>query len=295
MKIILTVLYVCLQLWLATQPAFAQDTYTLKSKTRETDYTIGSVARQHLTITLPLGYRLDEGSLPVVGQTEAIELRNVQWSFQDKQGKTHYTLDIDWQIFVAAETVKSTPLRGLELVFKRNTQSLTVPVPPDSVLISNLLPPKMDAAHVKPYPDIEPPLINLVPLYYVIAVSVFLLLLTGTYCAWYFGWIRLPRESSMPFRQAWRAIKQLPAAHIDSSKQAMQILSRAFDQYAGFAVTKENVSQVLAQRPALGVHAELIRTFYADLQQTFFAGAQPHHSAATLVDMARQLSKLELS
>lgn len=292
---VLITLCVLIQLWQAMPVALAQDRYTVQSTTRETDYTIGSVARQHIVVNLPSGYRLDEGSLPPTGQTEAIELRAAQWSFQDHQNKTRYQFWVDWQIFVAAETVKSTPLRSLELVFQRHGKRLTVPVPADSVLVSNLLPPKMDAAHVQPYPDIAPPVIRLQPFIYTMIVSVLLFLVACLYGACYFGWLRLPQESSMPFRQAWRAIKRLPATQADANKLAMQHLSRAFDQYAGFAISKENLSQALMQRPSLGVHSESIQVFYADLQQTFFAGAPPQHSLAALTEMARRLSKLELS
>lgn len=269
----------------------------LQSQTRETDYTLGSVARQHLTIDVPKGYVLDEGSLPEKGVTEAIELRDVRWQTEDIGNITRYRFVIDWQIFVAFETVKSTPLRSLELVFNHHNASkhMTVRVPPDSVLVSNLLPPKMDEKHVQPYPDVSPFAINTQPYWLSLFVGLVLLVLSGAYIAWFMGWIRLPSERNMPFRQAWRQMKALSPSQASSTQEAMRLLGQACSQYAGQTVTVENLAGVVNKQQALQPYQDALFGFYQDVQATFYAGQLPKSSLASLVKLSKQLSRLEVA
>jgi hypothetical protein len=268
--------------------------YTIVSHTREADYVIGSVARQYLAIKVPLGYRLDEGSLPEQGVTEAIELRDIHWQFVDENNVTNYSFDIDWQIFVAFDTVKSIPLRSLALVFKREGHAISIEIPADSVLVSNLLPPKMDVKHVQPYPDVTPQSIKLTPFLIILFLSLSVLVSALIYIGWYFGWITFPAEKKMPFRQAWRAIRKLTSDEQSVSK-ALQIISRAFNQYAGYSVTAENLTLLLRQRVDLQPFTIEIKQLYQDIQLNFFAGKSPKFRFDDIKKLSNQLSKLELS
>ena len=281
-------------LWCFMLQAHATESFTIKSETRETDYTIGSIANQHLVVTVPKGFRLDEGSLPEQGLIEAIELQNAHWHFEDKKSVTVYHFDLAWQIFVASEAVKVTPLRNLELAFKRGKENLIVSVPADKVIISNLLPAQMDAAHVKPYPSVLPGVISTNPFIAALVAGVAGLLLSAIYFAWRLGWITLSKERSMAFRQAWRAIKQLRRRQGDDVAQAMQILSRAYDAFAGYAVSPENINRLFTARPALAQHESATLRFYEDLQSVFYAGHAPQHNIADIERLAHQLSKLEM-
>lgn len=264
------------------------------SYTRETDYTIGSVAHQYLTVSVPKDYRLDEGSIPEKGVTEAIELRSIEWDIDESTAMTRYHFRIDWQIFVAAETVKSVPLRSLSLVFKRNKHSITVNIPPDSVLVSNLLPPKMDAKHVLPYPDISPPRVTNTPLIILLCLASASFIISSLYIAWYLGWIRLPMEKAMPFRKAWRTMRNLNE-DAASTRQAMQMLSHAFSHYAGFSVTRESMPRMLAERAPLTPYQQEITQFYDDMQLTFFAGQSTMNNVGSLKVLAKKMSRIELS
>lgn len=280
--------------WAAESTAAAEVPFTVHSMTRETDYTIGDIARQTVHVRVPSGYVLDPASLPQVMHNEAIELRQVHWAERTLPDGHHYTLRLDWQIFVAAEAVKSMPLKPLHLVFKRDGQTLNVPVPADKVLVSSLLPPKMDEAHVALYPDAPLPRWSLLATLQGVVVCVVLFALSLLYLSWYAGWLTLPQERRMPFRQAWREIRRLPdkQAHVP---QAMRLLSRAMDQFAGQTITIENLPVFLHQQPRLAEHAVALQAFYQDLQQTFFAGQVPRHGMAALRQLGRQLSQLEVS
>ncbi len=281
-------------LWCIMLQANAAESFTIKSETRETDYTIGDIAHQYLTVIVPKGFHFDEGSLPEKGQVEAIELRDVKWHFQDKDNARIYYFDLAWQIFVAYESVKVSPLRSLELVFTRGKENLIVPVPADNVIISNLLPAEMDTAHVKPYPSVLPQVISIQNMTVILVVSIAALMLTTLYFVWRLGWIKLSNEGNMAFRQAWRAIRQLRRHHSNGTVKAMQILSRAYDSYAGYAVSAEHINILFNVSPALAQHKSATLTFYLDLQKVFYAGHSPQHSMIALEKLARQLSCLEM-
>lgn len=266
-----------------------------ESYTREADYTLGSIARQHITVHVPLGYALDPASLPAPGQNEAIELRKAHWTSSDASTERLIQLEIDWQIFVAGDTVKTMPLKTLHLQFKRDQQRLTIDIPADKVIVSSLLPARIDAEHVKLYPDAPLPAWPLAEQLWTLAGWFFLLSGGLVYVAWYLGWIRFPQEKRMPFRQAWRTIRGFKHDHHEARMQAMRLISRALDQFAGYAVTAENLPKLLATRSAITPYRDTLMHFYHDVQHTFFAGQPVVSSLNELKQLAKQLSQLEIS
>lgn len=266
-----------------------------ESATRETDYTLGSIARQHITLHVPPGFELDPSSLPPPAQNEAIELRNAHWKTQDMAHERLIMLDIDWQIFAAGDTVKTLPLKKLHLEFRRDQQRLAVDVPADKVIVSSLLPARIDAEHVKLYPDAPLPEWPLASQLWQLAGWLSLLGISVLYLLWYFGWIQLPQEKRMPFRQAWRTIRRLPDDGNAARIQAMRLISRAMDQCAGYAVTIENLPGLLVTQTAIAAHAEALRHFYQEVQHAFFAGQQAAWSLEELKQLARRLSQVEVS
>lgn len=281
--------------WLASAMAAEAASVRAESVTREADYTIGSIATQHVTVRLPLGFELDAGSLPAPAQNEAIELRNAHWQSEDVNGERVIRLTIDWQIFVAGDSVKIMPLKPLHLVFKQGQQQLTVDVPADKVIVSSLLPARIDEAHVQLYPDVAPPAWPLAPQLWSLAGWVSLLLLAVAYLAWVAGWIQLPQEKRMPFRLAWRAMRSLDAAQPAASLQAMRLIVHAMDQFAGHAVTAESLPRLLFATQALWPYQPALESFYGEVQQVFFAGQPAMLSLASLRQLAKQLSQLELA
>lgn len=266
-----------------------------ESTTREVDYTLGSIATQHMTLHVPPGFELDGSSLPAPAQNEAIELRHAHWEILDTAQERLILLDIDWQIFVAGDTVKTLPLKKLHLEFKRGQQRLTLDVPADKVIVSSLLPARIDAEHVKLYADAPLPVWPLSRQLWLLAGWVALFALSGGYMLWFFGVIQLPQEKRMPFRQAWRAMRALNAQQTDATLQAMQLLSHAMDQFVGYAVTAENVSQVISAHPVISPYQEALQAFYHDVQHTFFAGQPAVSSLKTLRQLAKALSQVEIS
>lgn len=266
-----------------------------ESSTREADYTLGSIARQHITLHVPPGFELDPASLPAPAQNEAIELRSAHWTTTDSKTERLIHLDIDWQIFVAGDSVRIMPLKKLHLEFKKEQQRLTIDVPADKVIVSSLLPARIDQAHVQLYPDSPLPEWSLAKQLWILAGWLSLAMLSLVYIAWVMGWIQLPQEKNMPFRQAWREIRKLKGNPQEAAKQAMQLISRAMDQFAGVAVTAENLTQVTSTHTVLTAYQTQLQAFYQEIQQAFFAGKPVSASLADLKQLAKQLSQVELS
>ncbi len=266
-----------------------------ESSTREADYTLGSIARQHVTLHVPPGFELDPASLPAPAQNEAIELRTAHWTSTDADTERLIHLDIDWQIFVAGDSVRIMPLKKLHLEFKKDQQRLVIDVPADKVIVSSLLPARIDQAHVQLYPDAALPEWSLANQLWALAGWGMLAGICFIYIAWVMGWIQLPQEKMMPFRQAWRAIRKLKGNSPESTRQAMRLISRAMDQFAGIAVTAENLTRVTSMHTSLTAYQSQLQAFYQDLQQVFFAGRPVSASLADLNALAKQLSQLELS
>ncbi|MGQ2964756.1 hypothetical protein [Methylophilus sp.] len=293
-----TFILVCSLLWLAgTQLSSAASTMQprAESHTRETDYTLGSIARQHISLHVPPGFELDAASLPAPAQNEAIELRQAHWTHSDSKNERLIQLVIDWQIFVAGDTVKTLPLKNLHLQFKREQQRLTLDVPADKVIVSSLLPARIDAEHVKLYADAPLPEWPLDRQLWQLAGWFSVLGCGLVYFAWYLGWIQLPQEKHMPFRQAWRAIRRSRHDQNETRMQAMRLISRALDQFAGYAVTAENLPGLLASQSALTPYRDLLQHFYQQLQQTFFAGQPVSLSLHELQQLAKTLSQVEIT
>lgn len=271
--------------------ACAEDAVKVRSTVREADYTIGSMALQRIDVETPRGYRLDAGSLPEKGQTDAIELRDAQWNIHDAGATTRHHIVLDWQIFVAADNTRVFPLKPLHLQFVREGKVLAVPVAANKVIVSSLLPAKLDQHLVQPYPDVAPPPMQLRAAWLALGSGMLALILAAVYFAHYYGWLFQSR-SPMHFRAAARDIRRLRLGNGDA-RQSLQRLARAFDAYAGRAVSPERLETLLAERPEMAALAQDIAAFYRDLQQVFFAGMQPLHDAEALELLARRLCRLE--
>ncbi|BCM24511.1 hypothetical protein [Methyloradius palustris] len=306
-------LFVLLSMSLVTaMTGYAEDSVSefkprIQSHLREIHYTVGDIAYQTITIETPLGYRLDTSTLPKVSSRSVIEVRAVHSSFEDipsaKPPMTRHRLTIDWQVFMALREVRTIPLLDIDLQFSKGDKVLPLHIAASEVIVSPLLPTKMDEAHLVPQPDVAPRQLTLRPYIYTLVAGVTGLLLSMIYLAWYAGWIRTGFDTGLPFRQAWQKIrklrrtlrKQADANHRKSANhaisQSMVLLSRAFDQYAGAAISSESLEHLFNQHPHLGKQKLAITQFYADAQHVFFAGKNPSHSLQQLERLARQLSR----
>lgn len=269
----------------------AQGDYVVRSVVPAAGYTIGSLARQQVEVDVPRGFRLDPGSLPEKGHVDAIELREAEWDARDAGTHTRYNLTLTWQIFVAADNTRAYPLKPLNLQFVREGKLLTVPVAPGKVIVASLLPAKMDKVSVQPFPDVLPPAMSLRPAWFALGGGLLGLVVAGLYFSYVYGWLFV-RRFPLRFRTAAREIRGMRRRG-EGARSAMLRLSRAYDDYAGYAVSHERLDALFSMRPQIAPLGEETRAFYRDLQLVFFAGAQPTHDLKAIERLARQLASRE--
>jgi len=293
-------LFIVLMLSISGHAENAAGEYTprVQNQLREINYTVGDIARQRITIETPLGYRLDKSTLPKTGSRKAIEVRDVQASYQDKRTLTKHVLVIDWQLFIALREIRAIPLLDLDLQFLRDGKMLPVHIPAAEVIVSPLLPTKMDPAYLIPKADVAPMPIRRQPYLYTLEAGLIGMLLASLYLVWHMGWIRPGLDASLPFRQAWHSIRKLrkqAGAPEQNVRQAMVLLSRAFDQYAGRSISNESLKTLFIQHPELQAQQLAIVQFYQDTQSLFFAGGAPAHSLEQIEHLVRQLSRRQVA
>lgn len=272
----------------------AADTTSVSSIVREADYTIGSVVRQQVMVDTPRGYQLDVGSLPEKGLTDAIELRDVHWDAKDFGKFTRHHVTLDWQIFVAGDTTRILPLKTLKLQFVSEGKVLPVQVKASNVIVSSLLPAKMDKHSVQPYHDVVPPPMSMQRSWLMLVGAMLGIALAGLYFAHYFGWLSYAK-APMHFRAATRDIRRLRlgSRQVEAVRPAMQRLARAYCAYAGYAITPERLDVLLESKPEMMPLAIDTRVFFSDLQHVFFAGSPPEHDIEALERLAHRLCQME--
>lgn len=275
----------------------ADDLVSVKTQAREVGYMIGDVVTQTVEVQTPDGYRLDEHSLPQRrGDGAHIELRRASHEAIAEGDRMLHLIRLDWQVFRAMRDIRPVDLRPLTLQFRHDDKVLTARVAPLQILISPILPTVLDGDYSQPRADVAPLPQPLQPWWLRLALSAAGLLVAVGYFAWRFDWLPFLSLRVSPFRLAWRNIrglrkrqKQDPSA----PQQAMRVLSRAFDAYAGMAMSSERLPLLFDRHPEFLPCRVNIEAFYAEIRRIFFAGGTPTLEIVELAKLARQLSRLE--
>ena len=266
---------------------------------RDVGYRVGDVVSQRVEVITPAGYELDEATLPKrLGAGAHIELRNVaQQSSRVEQGVKH-TLTFEWQVFRTLRDVRPIPLRVLELSFRHGDDVLVANVQAAEVLMAPMLPTMLTKEQATPRMTIAPQPQALQPYWGQFAASLLALLIAGLYFAWRFDWLpgwMTGKQQARPFRKAARAIRQQgkQAATATGLAESMRLLSRAFNEYSGKALTAEGLQGFFQRHPEMQSLQSEITQFYAATQQVFFAGNSDAMQQTEVARLARQLSLLE--
>ncbi len=267
-----------------------------QSFVRDVGYRVGDVVSQRVEVITPAGYTLDEASLPKrLGAGAHIELRQVtQEASSVAQGIKH-SLTFEWQVFRTLRDVRPIPLRALELTFRHGDDVLVANVQAAEVLMAPMLPTMLTKEQATPRAAIAPQAEPLQPYWWRLSASLLALLLAGLYFAWRFdllpAWMT-GQQQARPFRKAARAIRE-QGRQAHGLQESMRILSRAFNDYAGKAVTPEGLQAFFQRHPELQSLQSDISQFYAATQQVFFAGNSNAMQQPEVARLARQLSLLE--
>jgi mxaA protein len=124
-----------------------------------------------------------------------------------------------------------------------------------------------------------------------IAMSSLTLATLAGWLAWW-SWRTRADARRLPFARAWRAIRTLDAAELDSGDAAWVHLHRAFDDTAGQVVHAPSLRALFVRAPYLEAFAPRLEAFFARSQQRFFGG-ETGDAPFPLRDFARTLYRAE--
>lgn len=279
-----------------------------QSFVRDVGYRVGDVVSQRVEVVTPAGYELDEASLPKrLGAGAHIELRNVVQKSSRIDAGIQHTLTFEWQVFRTLRDVRPIPLRALELRFRHGNDVLVANVQAAEILMAPMLPTMLTPEQATPRAAIAPQPQDLQPYWWQLLAAFLALLVAGLYFAWRFdllpAWMT-GQQAARPFRKAAREIRQqarqnkgadkaAQGASLQGLQASMRILSRAFNDYAGKAVTVESLEAFFQAYPEMRSLQREIAQFYAATQQVFFAGNTDAMQQPDVARLARQLSLLE--
>lgn len=282
---------------LAAESSLLQKAVTVKSEIRGIGYSVGDVARQTVIVETPPGYRFDPASLPNIGKTSGvIELRDAQWQFEEAESMTRHTLVLDWQIFQVLQEVRAYPLMSLRLLFRLEDKVMVAVLKPASVIVSSLLPARMDARHLQHLPDVEPWPRATAGMKWGLLASLLVLLVTTTYFGWYFDWLQLGRRWSRPYRIAcreMRSIRKSKGESLEKLQTAMKSLRHAGDASTGTALSRERLHLLFERNPWMLPLRNELEQLYADSDRLFFAGEAETADFERLYKLSRKLRALE--
>lgn len=270
---------------------------SVQSELREIGYSVGDIARQTIVVNTPEGYRFEESSLPTMGRTsDFIELRDAKWEFKDTKSGTRHVFILDWQVFQVLQEIKAYPLKPLNLQFRKDEKFVHAVLDPGRIIISSLLPTALSAERLKSLPDIEAIPRSTLGLKSGLFASLFLLLVSMAYFAWYLDWLNIRSASSRPFTIASREIRAI-RKNKDSERirlmASMKTLRRASDMTAGVALSRERLGLLFERNPWLVSLQSDIEEFYSDSETLFFAGVANTADMEHLYKLSLKLRALE--
>ena len=267
----------------------------VSTQLRELGYSIGDIADQTLTITTPLGYVFDKGSLPAIGANSSpVELVSVNVKENDSKQATKHIVHLRWQHFRSMPEIRYYPLKPLNLKFSHeNKKTLAITIAAGQILVAPTIPTVISGdAYKNLRPDVKPEKRDLTQHFIWLGLLLTLAAACLAYLAWYFDWFNYQSARLRPFRKAYRKIRQLSQQE-NSLLSAMRALRRGFDGVAGYAISAENLSALFHAKNWLTPAKKDIESFFADSERVFFAGKQPTLTFRQLRKLSQQLMQLE--
>lgn len=249
---------------------------------RDAGYVVGDILERTLTLEVKKPYQLVKESLPIVGyehrwrgQKSGIELVDINTVEKDHADSVTHTITLAYQVFTTNRVAKPAALRA-EALRVRNTKTgkmwqykvpaFTFRISPLSVYGAVKLDEEMYPFTPPLTLDNSKEIFNIKILAGILAVALLgLLYILGTH-AW------LPRMGA-PFAKAYRAIKKLTDTPEDIQK-AVTIVHQALNKTAGGSVFNNNLSTLIASRPAFAPAQSEIKQFFNLSQQVFFEDGQ---------------------
>lgn len=264
-------------------------------------YVLGDKIRRELHLRVRSGYRLDAASLPKAGRLDRwLELAEPELRVESAGDGRRYRLVLTYQVLNAPRSPATVtiPQQNLRLVGEGPAvttlmPSLEITVAP---LTSDLGPKDLSGSALQP--DRRPAPLPVEQRQARLAWTGTALLALLLLAAWRRGYTAVIARRNLPFTNALRRLKRLPAADTPADPEAgLRIVHEALNRTAGHAVFAHNLEEFLAQRPEFaGLRRDFERLFAAS-GRVFFAdpatGAEARSDLSALLDLCRRGSRIE--
>ena len=281
-------------LFLALPVLAAEKSIDAQSFVRDIGYRVGDVVEQRVEVITPSGFELDENSIPKRrGAGAHIELRDFSHKTENTGKGIKHILIFDWQVFRTLRDVRPIPLRALDLQFRKGGEILVARLQPTEILMAPMLPTMLTEEQATPREAVAPQVQPLQPILQQLGWSVVAVLVAVLYFAWRFDCLPFKSRNASPFRRAAREIRRIRKQQ-NGLQDSVRLLSRAFNDYAGAAITQEGLQQFFAKHPEAQKFQGEIEKFFLAAQQMFFAGKTDTINQAEVEKLARQLSLMEM-
>jgi mxaA protein len=264
-------------------------------------YVLGDKIRRELRFRVRSGYRLDTASLPRAGRLDRwLELAEPELRVESAGNGRRYRLVLTYQVLNAPRSPAAVtiPQQDLRLVGEGPAvttlmPSLEITVAP---LTSALGPKELSGSALQP--DRRPAPLPVEARQARLAWTGTALLALLLFAAWRRSYTAAIARRNLPFANALRRLKRLPAADAPADPETgLRIVHEALNRTAGRAVFAHNLEEFLAQRPEFAsLRGDFARLFVAS-GRVFFAdaatGAEARSELSALRDLCRRGSRIE--
>ena len=250
---------------------------------RNVGYLMGDILDRTITLEVKKPYKLIETTLPIVGyehryqgQVSGIELRKISHTKKDSNTSTVYVVQLSYQVFATAPTVKPALLPAEIVKFQGPSTSeakdglVQYRIPEfyfrsspmavfGAVKIEDDMSPLRQPLLLQAYPVKQ----KLVACLIILGLSLLGLLYIVGARAW------LPLMGK-PFAKAVRQTRKLSPKDADALKTALSSMHQAFNTSAKYSVFSDNIAEFIAQKPSFKTIEAEMRQFFALSHQVFF-------------------------
>lgn len=265
---------------------------------RNVGYLMGDILDRTITLEVKKPYKLIETTLPIVGyehryqgQVSGIELRKISHTKKESNTSTTYVMQLSYQVFATAPTVKPALLPAEIVKFQGPSTSeakdglVQYRIPEfyfrsspmavfGAVKIEDDMSPLRQPILLQPYPEKQ----KLVAYLAVLSLSLLgLLYIIGSH-----AWLPLMGK---PFARASRQLAKLSPKEAKDLKVAISALHQALNTTAKYSVFSDNLATFIQCNPSFKTIESEMGQFFALSHQVFFNTQNPpgHEESCSLV------------
>lgn len=264
-------------------------------------YVLGDKIRREMHLTVRSGYRLDAASLPKAGRLDRwLELAEPELRVESAGDGLRYRLVLTYQVLNAPRSPAAVTIPQQDLRLVGEGPDVTTLMPSLEITVAPLtsdLGPK-DLSGSALQPDRRPAPLPVEKRQARLAWTGTALLALLLLAAWRRGYTAAVARRNLPFANALRRLRRLPAADATADPEAgLRIVHEALNRTAGRAVFAHNLEEFLLQRPEFADLRPDFERLFAASGRVFFAdaatGAEARSDLSALLDLCRRGSRIE--